>query len=41
LRFLQDDPATASAKIALARSVGVVLSAGLGILGVEPVEEMR
>ncbi len=41
LRFLQDDPATASAKIALARSVGVVISAGLGILGVEPVEEMR
>jgi arginyl-tRNA synthetase len=41
LRFLQDDPATAAAKIALARAVGVVISAGLGILGVEPVEEMR
>ena len=41
LRFLQDDPATAAAKIALARGVGVVISAGLGILGVEPVEEMR
>jgi arginyl-tRNA synthetase len=41
LRFLQDDPATASAKIALARSVAVVISAGLGILGVTPAEELR
>jgi len=41
LRFLQDDPATSAAKIALARAVGVVISAGLGILGVTPVEEMR
>jgi arginyl-tRNA synthetase len=41
LRFLQDDPATSQAKIALARAVGVVISAGLGILGVTPVEEMR
>ena len=42
LRFLQDgDPATSAAKIALARAVGVVISAGLGILGVKPVEEMR
>ncbi len=41
LRFVQDDPATTQAKIALARSVGVVISAGLGILGVTPVEEMR
>jgi arginyl-tRNA synthetase len=30
-----------SAKIALARAVAVVISAGLGILGVTPVEEMR
>ena len=28
-------------KIALARAVGVVISAGLGILGVTPVDEMR
>ena len=42
LRFLQeDDPATSQAKIALARAVAVVISAGLGILGVKPVEEMR
>ncbi|WP_444666094.1 arginine--tRNA ligase [Cereibacter changlensis] len=41
LRFVQDDAATTQAKIALARSVGVVISAGLGILGVTPVEEMR
>jgi arginyl-tRNA synthetase len=41
LRFLQDDPATAAPKIALARAVGVVISAGLGILGVKPVDEMR
>jgi arginyl-tRNA synthetase len=42
LRFLQDDSeATSISKIALARSVQVVICAGLGILGVEPVEEMR
>jgi arginyl-tRNA synthetase len=41
LRFLQDDPATSQAKIALVRAVAVVISAGLGILGVTPVEEMR
>ncbi|MBL3568353.1 arginine--tRNA ligase [Rhodovulum sulfidophilum] len=42
LRFLQEgDAATSQAKIALARSVAVVISAGLGILGVTPVEEMR
>ncbi|NCQ23812.1 MAG: arginine--tRNA ligase [Rhodobacteraceae bacterium CG17_big_fil_post_rev_8_21_14_2_50_63_15] len=42
LRFLQeDDPATSQAKIALARAVTVVISAGLGILGVTPAEEMR
>jgi arginyl-tRNA synthetase len=41
LRFLQDDPAISAAKIALARAVGVVICAGLGILGVTPVEEMR
>jgi len=42
LRFLQDDrDATSISKIALARSVQVVICAGLGILGVDPVEEMR
>ncbi len=42
LRFLQDgQDATSISKIALARSVSVVICAGLGILGVDPVEEMR
>jgi len=41
LRFLQDDPKASQAKIALARSAAVVIAAGLGILGVEPAEEMR
>ncbi len=42
LRFLQDgDPATSQSKIALARATAVVISAGLGILGVHPAEEMR
>ena len=42
LRFIHDDdPKATSAKIALPRAVGVVISAGLSILGVTPVEEMR
>ena len=42
LRFVQEgDPATTSAKLALARATGVAISAGLAILGVTPVEEMR
>ncbi|MFV0335983.1 MAG: DALR anticodon-binding domain-containing protein, partial [Tropicimonas sp.] len=42
LRFLQEgDAATSGAKIALARAVSIVISTGLGILGVTPVEEMR
>ena len=42
LRFVQEgDAATTQAKIALARATGVVISAGLGILGVKPAEEMR
>lgn len=41
LRFIQDDQAASQAKIALARAVSVVICAGLGILGVTPVEEMR
>jgi arginyl-tRNA synthetase len=42
LRFLQEgDAAMSQSKIALARTVAVVISAGLGILGVTPAEEMR
>jgi len=42
LRFLQDgDPAASAAKIALPRAVAVVISAGLGILGVTPATQMR
>ncbi len=41
LRFLQEDKAVSRAKIALVRAVGVVICAGLGILGVTPAEEMR
>ena len=42
LRFVQDgDAAATQAKIALIRAVAVVISAGLGILGVTPVVEMR
>jgi arginyl-tRNA synthetase len=42
LRFLQDeDPAASLGKLALPRAVAVVISSGLGILGVTPLEEMR
>lgn len=42
LRFVQDgDPLLTAAKIAQARATAVVISAGLGILGVTPAEEMR
>ncbi len=42
LRFVQEgDSATSQAKIALARAVSVVISAGLGILGVTPAEDLR
>jgi arginyl-tRNA synthetase len=41
LRFVQEDPAVTQAKIGLARAAGVVISAGLAILGVTPAEEMR
>lgn len=42
LRFHQDDNIAASqAKIGLIRAVNVVISVGLGILGVTPLEEMR
>lgn len=42
LRFVQEDNTQATqAKIALARAVAIVISAGLGILGVTPAQEMR
>ena len=41
LRFVQEDAAVTQAKIGLARAAGVVISAGLAILGVTPAEEMR
>jgi len=42
LRFLQEGcAATTQAKIAQARAVAIVVAAGLGILGVTPMEEMR
>ena len=42
LRFLHEgNPEVTAAKIALPRAVGVVISNGLSILGVTPVEEMR
>jgi len=42
LRFLQEgDSLATQAKIALIRSVSIVISAGLGILGVTPAKEMR
>ncbi|RMF33971.1 MAG: arginine--tRNA ligase [Alphaproteobacteria bacterium] len=42
LRFItEDDPALATARLALVRAVSVVIAAGLGILGVTPAEEMR
>ncbi|MCF6232136.1 MAG: arginine--tRNA ligase [Rhodobacteraceae bacterium] len=42
LRFLQPgDDAKSQAKMALALAVSVVISAGLGILGVTPAQEMR
>ncbi|MDG1789289.1 MAG: arginine--tRNA ligase [Paracoccaceae bacterium] len=42
LRFVHEgDSTTSQAKIALARAVAVVISAGLDILGVEPMDVMR
>ncbi|MEM7724721.1 MAG: DALR anticodon-binding domain-containing protein, partial [Pseudomonadota bacterium] len=37
----EGNPQLTAAKIALPRAVAVVISNGLGILGVTPVEEMR
>ncbi|MEM8740355.1 MAG: arginine--tRNA ligase [Pseudomonadota bacterium] len=42
LRFLKEDnPTETAARLALVRACAVVISAGLGILGVTPVDEMR
>ncbi|KAA9008918.1 arginine--tRNA ligase [Histidinibacterium aquaticum] len=42
LRFLQEgDAAATQAKIALPKAAAIVISQGLGILGVTPVDEMR
>jgi len=42
LRFwLAEHPALSQARLAMIRSVAVVISAGLGILGVTPKDEMR
>jgi arginyl-tRNA synthetase len=41
LRFIQEEDAdTTRAKLALIRAVAIVISNGLGILGVTPVEKM-
>ena len=41
LRFIQeDDVDTTRGKLALIRAVAIVISNGLGILGVKPVEKM-
>ena len=41
LRLVQDDTVEAAPKLALALSTAMVLRAGLGVLGVTPMEEMR
>ncbi|MEP3347797.1 MAG: arginine--tRNA ligase [Litoreibacter sp.] len=41
LRFMQANESASLPKIALARATAIVISAGLGILGVAPAEEMR
>ncbi len=42
LRFLvADDPATTRARLAMLAAVRVVIACGLGIMGVEPVEELH
>ncbi|MGM0585439.1 MAG: arginine--tRNA ligase [Pseudomonadota bacterium] len=42
LRFVQaDDPAGTAARLGMVRAVKVVIAAGLGILGVTPMDEMR
>jgi arginyl-tRNA synthetase len=39
--ILDNDRGLSSARLALARTVQVVISAGLGILGVTPINEMK
>ena len=42
LRFLlEDDPDLTAARLALVQATALVIASGLGIFGVEPVEEMR
>ena len=42
LRFLlSEDPALTSARLAMVRAMSLTIASGLGIFGVEPVEEMR
>ncbi|MCH7544473.1 MAG: arginine--tRNA ligase, partial [Proteobacteria bacterium] len=42
LRFLvPGDEALTAARLALVRGVQLVIASGLGVLGVEPVEELR
>jgi arginyl-tRNA synthetase len=42
LRFLlTEDPALTSARLAMVRAMSLTIASGLGIFGVEPVEEMR
>ena len=41
LRFIQDDEKACLSKLALVRSVAIIISSGLYILGVEPAKEMR
>lgn len=42
LRFIvEDDPELTTARLALVRGVQAVIAAGLGIFGVQPVEELR
>ncbi len=42
LRFIRDDaPETTPARLALVRATQLTIAAGLGILGVEPMQEMR
>jgi arginyl-tRNA synthetase len=41
-RFVRsDNPALTSARLALARGIGQIIRNGLGVMGVEPVEEMH
>lgn len=42
MRFLLDeDPELTTARLALIKAVSIVIASGLGVMGVEPVEELR